>query len=101
MIIGLGLSVGGIVTAEAIIITNFDDLDSKASQIPGKLVVYAVDWVNYDSTEEYRVLGASRTGNYNNFLHKNISNNIAKYGAIAVLVRSVTPFSIESPHTGI
>jgi carboxypeptidase Q len=42
--------------------------------------------VSYDETVEYRLKGA---------------NVASKLGAVAVLVRSVTPFSIGSPHTGI
>jgi len=41
--------------------------------------------VNYDTTVDYRVFGAIEA---------------AKCGAVASLTRSVTPFSIESPHTG-
>lgn len=55
-------------------------------QVKGKIVVYNEDWVNYGTTVAYRVSGASRA---------------AKYGALAALVRSVTPDSIESVHTGI
>jgi carboxypeptidase Q len=55
-------------------------------QVKGKIVVYNEDWVDYGTTVQYRVNGASRA---------------AKYGAVAALVRSVTPNSIESVHTGI
>lgn len=51
----------------------------------GKIVVFDEQWVDYDTTVEYRVFGASRA---------------AKHGAIAVLVRSVTPDSIGSVHAG-
>ena len=51
----------------------------------GKIVVYDEQWVDYDTTVEYRVFGASRA---------------AEYGAIATLVRSVTPDSIGSLHAG-
>lgn len=42
-------------------------------------------WVNYSVNGDYRVHGASRA---------------ARYGAKAMLVRSVTPSSIGSVHTG-
>jgi carboxypeptidase Q len=45
-----------------------------------------MEYVNYGITVKYRNAGASYA---------------AKYGAIGCLVRSVTPFSIASPHTGI
>jgi len=66
-------------------VRNFDELDAKKDQVRGKIVVYNEDWVNYGTTVAYRVFGASRA---------------AQYGALAALVRSVTPDSIESVHTG-
>ena len=54
-------------------------------QVKGKIVVYNEKWVDYDTTVIYRDRGASEA---------------AKLGAVASLIRSVTPLSIYSPHTG-
>lgn len=51
----------------------------------GKIVVFNKVWTDYSSSSAYRVKGASKA---------------AKYGAVASLVRSVTPMSIYSVHTG-
>lgn len=87
-LLGLGSSVGtpsdGI-TAEIIVVQDFDELDSKASQVPGKIVVYNQPYYSYGQSVQYRSQGAAMA---------------AKYGAVAALVRSVTPRSIYSPHTG-
>ena len=48
-------------------------------------MVYNQDFISYGASVTYRVAGASRA---------------AKYGAVASLIRSVTPLSVDSPHTG-
>lgn len=53
--------------------------------MPGKIVVYNQDYHGYGISVEYRALGAARA---------------AKYGAVASLIRSITPLSVASPHTG-
>ena len=88
-ITGLGLSVGTggkELTADAIVVKSFDDLDAHAGKIPGKIVVYNQDFVSYPATAGYRVEGAAKA---------------SKYGAVATLIRSVTPQSIYTPHTGV
>jgi carboxypeptidase Q len=86
--LGLGNSVGtppeGI-TAEAMVVRTFDELEARAAEVKGKIVVYNAAFTNYGATVQYRATGASRA---------------AKYGAVAALVRSVTPVSLQSPHTG-
>ncbi|HET6974578.1 MAG TPA: M28 family metallopeptidase [Pyrinomonadaceae bacterium] len=86
--LGLGNSVGtpaeGI-TAEVVVVRNFEELDRLGEQVRGKIVVYNAPYVNYGATVEYRVRGASRA---------------ARYGAVAALVRSITPVSLQTPHTG-
>ncbi|XP_008579292.1 PREDICTED: carboxypeptidase Q [Galeopterus variegatus] len=88
-ILGLGSSVGtppeGI-TAEALVVTSFDELQRRAPEARGKIVVYNQPYVNYSRTVQYRILGAFEA---------------AKAGALASLIRSVASFSIYSPHTGI
>ncbi|XP_062935707.1 carboxypeptidase Q isoform X2 [Cynocephalus volans] len=88
-ILGLGSSVGtppeGI-TAEALVVTSFDELQRRAPEASGKIVVYNQPYVNYSRTVQYRILGAFEA---------------AKAGALASLIRSVASFSIYSPHTGI
>ncbi|XP_007532316.1 carboxypeptidase Q [Erinaceus europaeus] len=88
-ILGLGSSIGtpheGI-TAEVLVVTSFDELRRRASEARGKIVVYNQPYVNYSKSVQYRVSGAVEA---------------AKVGALASLIRSVTSFSIYSPHTGI
>lgn len=86
--LGLGNSIGtpapGI-TAEAVVVRNFDQLEALGEQVRGKIVVYNAPFVSYGETVVYRGSGASRA---------------AKYGAVAALVRSITPVSLQTPHTG-
>lgn len=86
--LGLGNSVGtpaAGITADAVVVRNFVELDALSERVRGKIVVYNVPFTNYGATVQYRSNGASRA---------------ARYGAAAVLVRSVTPVSLQSPHTG-
>jgi len=86
--LGLGNSVGtpadGI-RAVAVVVRNFAELDALGERVRGKIVVYNAPFTNYGATVQYRGSGASRA---------------ARYGAAAVLVRSITPVSLQSPHTG-
>ena len=54
-------------------------------QVAGKIVLFAVEWQGYGRTVRYRSRGASAA---------------ARRGAAAVLVRSATGRSLNSPHTG-
>jgi carboxypeptidase Q len=87
--LGLGNSIGtpprGI-TAPVLVVTSFDDLTSHAADARGKIVLFDVPFTTYGETVRYRVAGPSAA---------------AKVGAVACLVRSVTPQSIRSPHTGV
>jgi carboxypeptidase Q len=86
--LGLGNSVGtpaeGI-SAEAVVVRSFAELDQLGEKVRGKIVVYNAPYVNYGATVSYRLQGASRA---------------ARYGAVAALVRSITPVSLQTPHTG-
>ena len=87
-LLGLGNSVGtpteGI-SAEAIVVRDFAELDRLGEQVRGKIVVYNAPFTSYGATVVYRLQGASRA---------------ARYGAVAALVRSITPVSLQTPHTG-
>ncbi len=88
--LGLGGSVGtpsAGITAEVIVVRSFRDLESRGpAAVAGKIVLFNAPFVNYFETVQYRVMGASRA---------------AKLGGVAALVRSVTPTSLQSPHTGV
>ncbi|CAO2602567.1 Carboxypeptidase Q [Lemmus lemmus] len=81
-ILGLGSSVGtpsGGITAEVLVVTSFDELQRRASEAKGKIVVYNQPYTSYGITVQYRTQGAVEA---------------AKVGAVASLIRSVAPFSI-------
>jgi carboxypeptidase Q len=85
---GLGLSdgtAGQVLEAEVLAVKDFDELDARREEVPGKIVLFNPDWEGYGPTVQYRVHGASRA---------------ARHGAVAVLVRSVTGVSLGAPHTG-
>jgi carboxypeptidase Q len=86
--LGLGNSVAtpadGI-TAEVLVVGSFEELERRAAEAAGRIVVFDVPFTSYGETVRYRAFGASAA---------------ARAGAVAALVRSVTPFSLQTPHTG-
>ena len=88
-ILGLGGSIGtpkkGI-TAEVVAVSSFEELDKKGREgVAGKIVLFNVPYEGYGRTMVYRMSGPSRA---------------ARLGAVAALVRSITPVSLQTPHTG-
>ena len=95
-VIALGNSVStkiGGLNAPMILIRDFDELEKKKDEIKGKIVFYNHPfnpdfvWVfeAYSEAVPYRVFGASRA---------------AKYGALGVVVRSMSSSTDNIPHTG-
>ncbi len=87
--LGLGGSVAtpkrGI-TAEVVAVSSFEELEKKGrAGIEGKIVLFNVPYEGYGRTVVYRTAGPSHA---------------ARLGAVAALVRSITPISLQSPHTG-
>ncbi len=73
------------ITAEVLVVGSFEELQARAEEARGKIVVYNVPFTTYGQTVRYRTRGAIEA---------------AKVGAVASLVRSVTPQSLYTPHTG-
>lgn len=86
--LGLGGSVAtppqGI-TAEVLVVKSFADLSNRVSAAKGKIVLFNEPFTKYHDTVLIRSRGAMEA---------------AKAGAVASLIRSVTPFSLNTPHTG-
>lgn len=95
-VLALGNSVGtgpkGI-KAPVILINSFDELEQRKEEVKGKIVFYNYKFNNklvktflaYSDAGKYRGQGPSRA---------------AKYGAVAVLVRSMSHAADNNPHTG-
>ncbi len=87
--IGLGMSVGtppeGI-TGSVVTVSSFDELNALGrAKVEGRIVLFNPEWKGYGQTVQYRTGGPSAA---------------AKLGARAVLVRSMTGNSLQTPHTG-
>jgi carboxypeptidase Q len=93
--LGLGRSVGTSaqgVRAPVLVVKSFADLRARGADARGKIVLYNVPFdttvqpfAGYGRAVIYRAVGA---------------DSAAQFGAVAALVRSVTPRSLQSPHTG-
>ena len=87
-ILGLGEAAStppGGLEADVISVSSFDDLHTRASDVRGRIVLFNIPYTNYSETVTYRT-GAARAAQ--------------RYGAVAVLVRSVGPLGLRTPHTG-
>lgn len=86
--LGLGGSVGtppeGI-RAEVMVVSSFQELTSRADEAIGRIVLFDVPFTGYGQTVQYRTQGAIAA---------------ARAGAVASIIRSVTPYSQQTPHTG-
>lgn len=87
-VLALGGSVptppGGVV-AEVVVVSSFDELEARADEVAGKVVVFDAPFTSYGETVRYRYAAASAA---------------SRHGAQAALVRSVSPISLYTPHTG-
>ena len=86
--LGLGGSIAtppGGITGDVIVVRTFSELTAKAAQARGKIVLFNAPFTSYGETVQYRSRGAVAA---------------ARVGAVAALVRSVTPYSMRTPHTG-
>ncbi|HEX6324356.1 MAG TPA: M20/M25/M40 family metallo-hydrolase [Vicinamibacterales bacterium] len=89
VMLGLGGSVGtpeAGIQAPVLVVSSFDDLEARAAQAKGRIVLFNVPYTSYGPTVAYRTNGASEA---------------AKAGAVASLVRAVGPEGLRTPHTGI
>jgi carboxypeptidase Q len=88
-LLGLGSSIGtprGGIIADVVAYESFEEFKNVSEdEVKGKIVVFVPKWQGYGETVVYRSDAASIA---------------SRKGAVAALVRSITPFSIGSPHTG-
>lgn len=86
--LGLGGSIAtppGGITADVMVVTSYDDLKARAAEAKGRMVLFNVPFTSYGETVQYRSGGAVAA---------------ARVGAVASIIRSVTPYSQRTPHTG-
>lgn len=95
-ILALGNSMGSSpkgVTAQVMLVNSFEELEQRKNEVKGKIVFYNYKFNDkfvrtfqaYGDASRYRGGGASRA---------------AKYGAVGVLVRSMSHAADNNPHTG-
>lgn len=83
--LGGSVSTNGVLDGTVQLVHSFEELDSLGREVAGKIVVFNYNFTTYGESVKFRTGGAKRA---------------SKYGAAAALIRSVTPFSINSPHAG-
>ena len=87
-VLGLGGTVAtpaGGLEAEVVPVSSFADLKAKSAEVKGRIVLFDVGYSTYGETVTYRTGGARAA---------------LEAGAVAVLVRSVGPIGLRTPHTG-
>lgn len=73
------------ITAPVLVVKSFEELTNRRTEAIGRIVVFNTPYEEYHTTVAMRTRGAIEAG---------------KAGAVASLVRSITPISLQTPHTG-
>jgi carboxypeptidase Q len=87
--LGLGRSIGTApagITAPVLVVSDTNELKARAADVRGKIVLFDAPYVSYGETVTYRWMGAIWA---------------SRLGAVAALLRSVSPFEMRQPHTGV
>jgi len=87
--LGLGRSIGtppAGITARVLVVSDSNELAAHAAEARGRIVLFDAPYVSYGETVTYRVRGAVLA---------------SRAGAVAALLRSVSPFDMREPHTGV
>lgn len=87
-VLALGDSIGtGVapVEADVLVVRSFEEATERADEAAGRILVWNVPFTDYGETVQYRTRGASEA---------------SRLGAVASLVRSVSPTSLNTPHAG-
>jgi carboxypeptidase Q len=74
------------ITAPVLVVGSFDELQARAAEARGRIVLFDVPFTSYGQTVQYRQNGAIAA---------------ARVGAVASLIRSVASASMRTPHTGV
>lgn len=95
-VVALGNSIGSkgkFITAKAMVVNSFEELEQRKDEVKGKIVLYnykfnpkfVKTFEAYGDAGKYRGMGPSAA---------------AKHGAVAVIVRSLSGSTDNNPHTG-
>ncbi len=87
-LLGLGGSVATSpdgLEAEVMVVSTMDELQKRSAEAKGRIVLFDVPYTNYGETVSYRSGGARVA---------------ARHGAVGMLLRSVGPMGLRTPHTG-
>jgi carboxypeptidase Q len=86
--LGLGHSIGtpaAGIEGEVLVVRDGDELERRAADAKDRIVLFNVPFTTYGETVRYRSTAASQA---------------ARHGAVAMLLRSVGPIGLRTPHTG-
>ncbi|MBL8944170.1 MAG: M20/M25/M40 family metallo-hydrolase [Myxococcales bacterium] len=95
-VLGLGGTVGtrGTLRAELLVVGSLDELDKRAAEAKGKIVLVNQKMPPYDHDKDESGYGTAVRPRGEG------ASRAAKHGAVGLLIRSVTAVSLDTPHTG-
>jgi carboxypeptidase Q len=91
--LGNSLASNGLIEAELLAVANFDELEKRKAEVKGK-IVYFHSMFDPTKIQTFRAYGES--GIY----RRSGASRAAKYGAVGVMIHSLSTAPDNAPHTG-